>query len=106
MKKLYVVWDVVAMAIASSVLVYSGDPAAIRGFTDALQDPQGPYMRHPADFELWLICELEEMKDGPRVFVNLKSAEFAVTPEIRKVVLTGAQWVAMQAKQPELVKEA
>lgn len=99
MKRLYVVWDIVAKAIASSVLVYSGDPGAIRGFTDALQDPQGPYMRHPADFELCCIGEIEE-GDSPRV---VHQSEEQV---LGKPVLTGAQWLAMQAKQPELVKEA
>lgn len=97
MKRLYVVWDAVALAVASSVLVYSGDPAAIRGFTDALQDPQGPYMRHPADFELVCLCELVESEVGP-VLTHHDSG-------MRRVV-TGSQWLAMQAKQPELVKEA
>lgn len=96
MKRLYVVWDVVAQAVASAVLIYAGDPAAIRGFSDALADPQSPYAKHAADFELRMIGVLTEEPTGPLVSVWESSA----------VVLTGAQWLAMQAKQPELVKEA
>lgn len=98
MKRLYVVWDLVAMAVASAVLVYAGDPAAIRGFTDALSDPQGPYAKHAADFQLRCLGELTEASSGPVVEPEVEDGPWG--PRSR-VVLTGAQWVAMS--QPSLV---
>lgn len=107
MKKLYVVWDVVAKAIASAVLVYAGDPAAIRGFTDALADPQGPYAKHAADFELWCIAEVVELLESPKVLLEPLHAQQMPPGQATAYpvkVLTGSQFVAMQ--EPRIVKEA
>lgn len=104
MKRLYVVWDIVAKAVASVVLVYAGDPAAVRGFGDALGDPKSPYARHVEDFELWCVGELlESVADGDAVL-----AAPAVVP-LSEVVLTGKQWAAMNApreREPQLALEA
>jgi len=92
MKRLYIVWDVVAKAVASAVLVYVGDAAAIRGFTDALSDPQGPYAKHAGDFDLWFIGDLVEDQEAeqPSVVAGGTGAVFK-----------GSQFVALQ--QPSLV---
>lgn len=102
MKRLYVVWDLVAMAVASSVLVYAADAAAIRGFGDALQDPQSPYAKHPKDFELRCVGELHEAKDGPYVDGGYGDE----LPSSRRVI-TGEQWLQAQPpREPQLVREA
>lgn len=103
MKFLYVVWDTVAKAVASVVLVYAGDPAAVRGFGDACADEKSPYHRHVEDFELWCIGQLvEEVMDG-----DIPLAMPSVIAEAR-VVLTGKQFAAMNApreREPQLALE-
>lgn len=95
MKRIYVVWDTVALAVVSSLLAYAADAAAVRSFGDALSDPQSPYSKHPADFELRLLATIVESEEGP-----------VLTPQ-SAVVITGAQWLQAQPKAgPALVQEA
>lgn len=94
MKRIYVVWDIVALAVVSSLLAYAADAAAVRSFGDALSDPQSPYAKHPADFELRLVATIEETVDGP-IFTAANA-----------VVITGVQWLAAQpGRGPALVEE-
>lgn len=94
MKKLYVVWDLVALAVVSGVLVYAGDAAAVRAFGDALSDPQSPYAKHPKDFALVCLGELRESERG------------AELEAVRSTVMTGEQWLMANAKGPQLTQEA
>lgn len=99
MKRIYVVWDTVALAVVSSLLVYAGDAAAVRAFGDALSNPESPYHAHPKDFELWFLGDVLERNDGPAV--RCDSGE-------ESVVLTGEQWVMAQrpsGAQLDLLKE-
>lgn len=98
MKRLYVLFDLVAKAIAGPVGMYGHDTAAIRAFSDACEDPQSPLAKHVEDYELRQIgvvneetCEVFE-EDGELV--------------CPRVVITGAQWKAATAKGPELAREA
>lgn len=101
MKLIYVLFDVVAQAVVSSLFVYPNDAAAIRAFGDALQDPQSSFSRHPRDFEL-RCCGI--MQDS--------GAVSGVDAQIPRTVMTGEQWMAAQPKpgasgeQLQLLKEA
>lgn len=35
-------------------------PAAVRSFTDAINDPQSVFSRHPEDYELYRLCPFDE----------------------------------------------
>lgn len=101
MKKLYVVWDTVAKAVVSAMLVYAGDPAAVRAFGDALSDAQSPYAAHPKDFQLRCVGELYEAEDGPYV-----DDGYGDELPSSRVVMTGEQWLLANAKGPQLTQEA
>lgn len=100
MKRIYVLFDLVAEAVSSGLFLYPGDPAAVRAFGDALSDPQSPYSKHAEDFELRCIGLLSDA-----------GVVSGVDHEIPRTVLSGSQWLAAQPKagpdgQLSLLKEA
>lgn len=66
------------------VMAFPAIPAAIRQFSDVAVDSQTMVARHPEDFDLLHIANMDERS----------GAVEAVTPPV--VLLTGVQWLASQ----------
>lgn len=59
--RIYAIRDVVAQAIvAGAVFTEKSDAAASRSFADACADERGLIGKHPGDFELLHLADLEE----------------------------------------------
>lgn len=86
MNYLYAVRDTLANDVGTQLIVAKADAVAVRAFTDALQNPQGFMYKHPQDFELIECGALHE--DG-----RIEALE---SP---RIVLTGKQWVEVNAAQ-------
>lgn len=94
MRRLYVVYDLLAAAMIAAVMEFRHDAAAVRAFGDILSDPQSMLSKHPADFDLLCVGTVSE------------TGLVVGFPE-HEVVITGAAWkAAQQPDGPELVKEA
>lgn len=83
--RLFAVRDKVANALIGTVWIMRHEAAAIRTFTDIASDPQSSINKHPADYELIELGELNETNN-------------AIEPTTR-VVLDGATWAATQQPQ-------
>lgn len=98
MKLLCVIRDRLAESVGP-VMAFAAIPAAIRSFSDLALDPQTMIHKHPEDFELLQIAEIDERSGQLRV----------VEPPV--LLLSGVQWVAAQKPaddggQLSLLKEA
>lgn len=59
MLKIYTVFDQVAAAYLKPFTLPS-DALAIRAFTDAVNTPDHPFNKHPADYTLFYVGEFDE----------------------------------------------
>lgn len=60
--KVFSVWDKKALAYMNP-FYYLQTGQAIRGFSDAVNDPQSPFFKHPEDFTLFQVGEWDD-RDG------------------------------------------
>lgn len=89
MKKLYAVYDIVAREIHGPILTFNADAAAIRTFSEILADNKTALSQHPADYTLLYLGTITENDDTlPQILASLGA----------EVILTGAQWLAVQEK--------
>lgn len=88
MKRIYAIRDVVAQAFVGILHQFPHDAPAVRLFSDVARDEQTIIGKHPEDYELWCLGELQD--DG------------CIMPEV-VVVLTGSAWKAAQAEGPKAV---
>lgn len=51
--------DVKAGAFTADPIFALTKGMAIRGFTDAVNDPSLPFNKHPGDYQLWMLGELD-----------------------------------------------
>lgn len=97
MKLLCVIRDRLAESIGP-VMAFPAVPAAIRSFSDLALDPQTMIYRHPEDFDILKLAEIDE-----------RSGQLTIC-EPPELLLSGVQWAAAQKPQvPEqfsLLKEA
>lgn len=85
-KLLCVILDRMAQAIGP-VMVFPALGAAVRTFGDVANDPQTMVSRHPEDFDVLQVA-------------NIDDATGVVTPLVPPaVLLTGAAWVAAQSRE-------
>lgn len=82
-KGLYAVRDTVSQAIVSAIIVEMTDAPAIRAFHDALATPDSPMGKHPADY---VLLDLGE--------INLESGLIIGVEPL--VIATGAAWLESQ----------
>lgn len=83
MEKIYAIYDTLAKAILGQLQLFRHDAAAIRFFNDVASQQNTIVGQHPNDFEL---ISLGTLGEGEFIFAQ------------REVVITGAQWLAMQEK--------
>lgn len=68
MQKLFAVYDTVAATIIGGIMLQPHDGPAIRIFRDALSQADGPLAKHPDDYQLLRLGDIDD--DGmitPRV---------------------------------------
>jgi len=82
-KGIYAVRDIVSTSIVSQLILELTDAPAIRAFHDALAESNSPMGKHPADYVLLDLGELD-MDTGTII---------GVTPLI---IATGAAWLESQ----------
>lgn len=82
--KLYQIYDRVAEQVVGPIMAGSRDGAAIRNFTEVLQDKNTELGKHPMDYELRHIGE-QDLESG------------GVTSVPVTTILTGAAWIREQA---------
>lgn len=99
MKRVYSVFDRVALAYATLV-VYASDAPAVRSFSDALLDPKSPWASHPADYELHCLGEMTD------TFDHIQDVKNVLIGTPWRVVVTGEAVAAQMARGPELAREA
>lgn len=87
-KRVYAVYDLVALMISSSVLmVEAHDAVAVRSFHDALGSDRTGFSAHPGDFNLVCLGTI----DASGVIVPELGLEGQPCP---RVVATGESWLA------------
>lgn len=80
-QSLYAVYDLVSESFVGGVHCFAADAAAVRMFGDALADPASMLAKHPNDFQLACLGQLD-----------LGTGVITVPPV--RVVLTGEAWAA------------
>lgn len=82
---IYVVWDLIAQAMAGPIFTHRHDAPAVREFTEVLGNPQTTLGKNPSDYNLLRLGEINENAQ--------------LTPGLVTTVLTGKEWLETQQKQ-------
>lgn len=85
MKSLYVVYDNQAHEVGRVAALHRADAAAIREFTDLLNNRDTMVGQHPEDYELLKIATIDET-----------TGEITPVDRTAMVVTTGRAWAALQ----------
>lgn len=85
---IYTVYDNKAMSIIGMLMTHAHEAAAIRAFTDIVNDERSMLARHPEDFDFIRLGWLEDT---------------TITPDFA-VVISAQAYLA--TRKPELVKES
>lgn len=71
-KQIFAVKDIKAAAFVMDPIFAVTKGVAIRGFTDAVNNPELGFQKHPGDYQLWYVGEfdclsgvIKPLKDGP-----------------------------------------
>lgn len=86
MRRLYTIFDRVAVAVTGPVIPFPLDPPAVRMFNDLLGSPNSDPGQHPADYVLMCVGE-QDMATG------------AITPCPPQIVATGVQWLEARNRE-------
>lgn len=80
-RKIFAVYDLKSMTILGAVLMmHKHDAPAIRDFNDALSDDRGIFSKHPEDYNLLCLGDIDD--------------EGSIIPAGPRVVLTGEAWAS------------
>lgn len=82
-KGIYAVRDVVSTSIVSQLILEHQDAPAIRSFHDALSEPNSPMGKHPADY---VLVDLGEINLDTGLIVGVEPI----------IIATGASWLESQ----------
>lgn len=82
-KGLYAVRDVVSQSVVSGIIMEMTDAPAIRAFHDALATPESPMGKHPADY---VLVDLGEINMDTGLIIGVSPITIA----------TGASWLESQ----------
>lgn len=88
---IYAVYDKLAHELVGNIFTTQHDAAAIRAFSEALQNPNSLIAKHPKDFQLISFGRLICTDNGPSISPLIDNGVFTF-----RVVTTGEAWVASQ----------
>lgn len=88
-KQIYAVWDKIAQDLTGGLMVFTHDAPVIRIFTDGLADASTMLNKHPQDYDLVCLGEVDT-QDGECVLFGMNKP---------RVVLSGATWAEMQRQE-------
>lgn len=91
---IYAIRDNLAGMLIGGLHMHKHDAPAIRFFHDVATMPDSGIARHPQDYELILICYIED--DGTLHSTRNAEGSELIAPE---TVLTGATWATMQQQE-------